>query len=230
MTKGVERILSRSLSTIYRSAEIKFYLFIFSFIHIFIYLYIYLFLFIYLFIYLYIHLFLFIHSFIFIYLFSFIYSFIYQFNHSFNHLFIHSFIYFSGLPLIHDAPVLMLRPRAWNMVEHNMIVSMYVDVDFSSEFSFQIRFVWNILVDNEFWSTFFLTLMLLMANLVNTKWCKKKLKKNDWNSSTWVLIWECSARAIQWIPTWHSLDGFQKSLRPCALDKSSLSNGRFFVF
>ena len=41
------------------------------------------------------------------------------------------------------------------MVEHNMIVSMYVDVDFSSEFSFQIRFVWNILVDNEFWSTFF---------------------------------------------------------------------------
>ena len=39
----------------------------------------------------------------------------------------------------------------------------------------------------------------------------------------WVLIWECSVRAIQWIPIWQGLDDFQKSLCPCALEKSSLS-------
>ena len=53
-----------------------------------------------------------------------------------------------------------------------------------------------------------------------------KILKNDWNLGTWVLIWEYSARAIQWIPTWQVLDGFQKLLRPCALDESSLSIGR----
>ena len=36
-----------------------------------------------------------------------------------------------------------------------------------------------------------------------------------------------SGRAIPWIPTWQGLDGYQRSLRPCALDKSSLSIGRF---
>ena len=50
--------------------------------------------------------------------------------------------------------------------------------------------------------------------------------KNDWNSGKWVLIWEYSARAIQWIPTWQGFDGFQKSLRSCALDQSSHSIGR----
>ena len=51
---------------------------------------------------------------------------------------------------------------------------------------------------------------------------------SDWNPDTWVLIWETSVRAIQWIPTWHSqgLGGFQKYLCPCASDESSLSNGR----
>ena len=39
-------------------------------------------------------------------------------------------------------------------------------------------------------------------------------------------IWECSARAFQWIPTWQGSDGFQESLCPCALDKCSLSSGR----
>ena len=53
----------------------------------------------------------------------------------------------------------------------------------------------------------------------------KKLK-NYWNSGKWVLIWEYSARAFPWVPTWQSLDGFQKSLHPCALDKSSLGIGR----
>ena len=68
------------------------------------------------------------------------------------------------------------------------------------------------------------TLMLLVTNLVNTKWCKNL--KNDWNPCTWVLIWECSARYIEWIPTCQGLDCYQKSLRPCALDESSLSIGR----
>ena len=38
-----------------------------------------------------------------------------------------------------------------------------------------------------------------------------------------VFIWEYSARANQWIPTWQGLDGYQKSLHPCAFDKNSLS-------
>ena len=33
-------------------------------------------------------------------------------------------------------------------------------------------------------------------------------------------------RTIQWIPTWQGLDGFQKCLRPCALEESSPSIGR----
>ena len=67
-----------------------------------------------------------------------------------------------------------------------------------------------------------LTLMLLVAYLPNTK----KKKKNYWNPGKWVLIWEYSARAIQsfqWIPTWQSLDVFQKCLHPHALNESSLS-------
>ena len=66
-----------------------------------------------------------------------------------------------------------------------------------------------------------LTLMLLMANFANTKNAKKL--NNDWNPGNWVLIWEYSVRAIQRIPTWHGLDGFQKSLHSCASDESSLS-------
>ena len=54
-----------------------------------------------------------------------------------------------------------------------------------------------------------LTLIQLVANLANTKWCKNL--KNDWNSGTWVLIWEYSVRAIYWLPIWQGLGGFQKS-------------------
>ena len=50
--------------------------------------------------------------------------------------------------------------------------------------------------------------------------------KNDWNPGKWVLIWKYSTRAIRWIPTWQGFNVFQKSLRSCALDKSSLSIGR----
>ena len=67
-----------------------------------------------------------------------------------------------------------------------------------------------------------LTLMLLVANLANTKWFKKP--ENDWNPGTWY-----SAKAIQWIPTWQGLDGFQKPLRPCGLDESSLNIERVNV-
>ena len=44
-------------------------------------------------------------------------------------------------------------------------------------------------------NTFFLllTLMLLVANLANTKWCENL--KSDWKPSKRVLIWEWSARA-----------------------------------
>ena len=68
------------------------------------------------------------------------------------------------------------------------------------------------------------TLMLLVANLANTKW--SKISENDWNPGRWVLIWEHSSRAIQWIPTWQGLVGFQRCLRSCAFDESSLSIGR----
>ena len=50
--------------------------------------------------------------------------------------------------------------------------------------------------------------------------------KNDWNPGIWVLIWEFSARAFQWKPTWQGLDGFQETLRLCALDESNLSIAR----
>ena len=66
--------------------------------------------------------------------------------------------------------------------------------------------------------------MLQVINLTNTKLCKNL--KNDWNPDKWVLIWKYLARASKWIPTWQGLDDFQKSLRPCALDESSLSIGR----
>ena len=70
----------------------------------------------------------------------------------------------------------------------------------------------------------YFTLMLLVANLANTK--KAKNTKNYLNPGKWVLIWEYSARAFQWIPTWQGLDFFQKSLSPCALEESSVSIGR----
>ena len=49
---------------------------------------------------------------------------------------------------------------------------------------------------------------------------------NDWNPSIWVLMWEYSARSIQWIPGWQGLNGFQKTLHLYALEESSLSIGR----
>ena len=50
------------------------------------------------------------------------------------------------------------------------------------------------------WVRQYLTLMLLVANLANTKLCKSP--ENDRNPDIWVLIWKNSPRAFQWIPTW----------------------------
>ena len=50
---------------------------------------------------------------------------------------------------------------------------------------------------------------------VNTIQNDAKKLKNDWNPGIWVLTWEYSVRAIQWIPTWQGLDVFQKSLLSC---------------
>ena len=58
------------------------------------------------------------------------------------------------------------------------------------------------------------------------KWCKKNRKFFDWKPGKWVVIWECSARAFQWTPTWQGLDGFQKSFCHCTLGEISLSIGR----
>ena len=71
---------------------------------------------------------------------------------------------------------------------------------------------------------FTLTLMLLVAKLANTKWCKKR--KNVWNPDTWVLIWEYSVGTIQWVPTWQGLDDFRKPMCSWPLVESSLSIGR----
>ena len=73
-----------------------------------------------------------------------------------------------------------------------------------------------------------ITLMLLVAHLANTKRCKKH---EMWlNPGIWVLIWEYSVRAIQWIPTWPGLDGFQESQHRCAFDESSLSIEALKIF
>ena len=83
------------------------------------------------------------------------------------------------------------------------------------------------------WQIFqILTLLLLVANLANTKWWRKTWKlgnyplcyrwvtlpilndarnlKNDWNLGIWVLIWKYSGWAVLWIPAWHGPDDFQK--------------------
>ena len=59
--------------------------------------------------------------------------------------------------------------------------------------------------------------MLLVANVANSK-DEKKLK-NDRNPDTSVLIWEYSTKAIQWIPTWQGVDGFQKTFAPLCFER-----------
>ena len=66
-----------------------------------------------------------------------------------------------------------------------------------------------------------LNLLLLVANFAKAKWCKTSWKwLKPWH------IWEQSARAFQWIPTWWGFNNFRKSLCSCALDESNISIGR----
>ena len=62
-----------------------------------------------------------------------------------------------------------------------------------------------------------LTLLLLVANLVITKWCKKA--ENGWNPGIWVLIWGYSVRIhpmntnttrFRWFKTFASLYFWRK--------------------
>ena len=75
-------------------------------------------------------------------------------------------------------------------------------------------FTWNVIM-TLLGLRYALSLMLLVAKLTNTKWCKKSPEK-------WLKPWHMGThlreRAFQWIPTWQGLDDFQKSLHPCALD------------
>ena len=69
-----------------------------------------------------------------------------------------------------------------------------------------------------------LTIKLLVANFEEMQ--------NPWKMTEtlahWYSSWENSARAFKWIPTKQGLDGFQKTLRPYALDETSLSIGRVY--
>ena len=69
-----------------------------------------------------------------------------------------------------------------------------------------------------------LTLILMVANFANTKWCKKP--QNDWNPCKWVLIWQYSNGAIQWILTWQCWKGFKHLVHFYPMGESSLSIGR----
>ena len=124
------------------------------------------------------------------------------------------------------------RNQLWNQ--------LWIHKVFEGELSIWLR--WNILLnifqnmlwqqryysnrEDVFWplQTWTVTLTLLVNNSDQFKKMQKNLK-NDWNPGKWVLIWECSVRAIKWVPTWQVLDGFRKSLS-CALDKSRLGIGR----
>ena len=54
--------------------------------------------------------------------------------------------------------------------------------------------------------------MLLVANLANTKWCRKPKK--------WLKPWHMGTH-LRVLGERQGLDGFQKYLRPCALDEIS---------
>ena len=56
-----------------------------------------------------------------------------------------------------------------------------------------------------------------------TKFGYNKMIQKTLEMTETLANWYSSARAIQWIPTWRDLYGFQKYLRPCALDESNLS-------
>ena len=68
------------------------------------------------------------------------------------------------------------------------------------------------------------TLMLLVANFANTKWCRKPERLwKPWNMGTHLRV---LGKSYSMNTDMTGLRWFQKSLRACALDKSSLSIGR----
>ena len=68
-----------------------------------------------------------------------------------------------------------------------------------------------------------LTLTLLVAIRRWPVQNHANILKNHWNHGIWVLVWEYSMRAIQWVPTWQGFSNFREYLRSCVLDESSLS-------
>ena len=79
---------------------------------------------------------------------------------------------------------------------------------------------------NPFW---YLSIMLLVVNVADTNW-GKTLKITETLAYGYSSKSTLSVKAIHWIPTWQGLDGFQKSLRFCALDKDSLGTGRVNIY
>ena len=69
-----------------------------------------------------------------------------------------------------------------------------------------------------------LTVVLRVSNLAK---CYKMMQKTWKMTGTLAHGYSSESTKQSWtfqlIPTWQGLNGFQKSLRPCALDKSSLS-------
>ena len=65
------------------------------------------------------------------------------------------------------------------------------------------------------------------GSFCQNKMMQRKLK-NDWHTSKWVLIWEHSLRAIQCIPTWQGLDGFQRS--SLSIGRVLTENGKPLIF
>ena len=68
-----------------------------------------------------------------------------------------------------------------------------------------------------------LMVMLVVANFANKNDAKKPKKMTATLAHGYSSMSTPEARTIQWILTWLRLEGFLKSLRPCALDESSLS-------
>ena len=55
---------------------------------------------------------------------------------------------------------------------------------------------------------------------------KYEIMQKTWKMTETLAHMVTQLRAIQWIPTWTGLDGFQRSLHPCIWGKLSLNIGR----
>ena len=121
------------------------------------------------------------------------------------------------------------KPKASKVIEHylNPVMCVFIRwlslstlrwVPLCQSFSHFSVFLHHVVLVNlatsntrvEWWKVRFLnnvqilTLMLLLANLANTKWCKK-----TWKITKTLAWYGYSGRAFQWIPTWQGLNDFQ---------------------